>query len=325
MTMSALLWAIALLAAQSQTYQQARPVEQPAKPSEKAQARSQTQSPLTIEIADPSRGTVPSDEAGGYLYLGGSLLGGDKLKFLTCENVLDGNTDFGLYPLRLRREDWRSAPDGSLEFRAPAGEGIELFFQARAEGASIALLYEISNKREQVLEYTHVGPCLRTEDAPLFHPGSGAEVLGGAEGRKARVGKNDWSELYQRICLWNDDKPFYFSDSKLAKSEKHLAFLRQGATPIDWNWWVNDSLAFDEPVLALFSKDKQRVLVMAFERSDWASSNVGDGRACVHLFPSLGRIKPGESAAVRGRIHVALGDAQAAKQQTLQELHAKPK
>ena len=34
---------------------------------------------------------------------------------------------------------------------------------------------------------------------------------------------------------------------------------------------------------------------------------MGDDRACFHLFPSFGRIEPGQSATVHGRFYVSRG------------------
>jgi hypothetical protein len=64
---------------------------------------------------------------------------------------------------------------------------------------------------------------------------------------------------------------------------------------------------FDEPLIALASRDGQWTAGLWFERAAWASANAGDDRACFHLFPLFGRIEPGASATVRGAFHLRRG------------------
>ena len=89
----------------------------------------------------------------------------------------------------------------------------------------------------------------------------------------------DYSELLGRLFLWERAKPFAFATSELAAREPHLGFLARGEKNLSWSWWQNDTRHFDEPWIALQSKDKKRVLGLTFERAAWASANVGDGRA----------------------------------------------
>ncbi|MCX6913533.1 MAG: beta-galactosidase [Verrucomicrobia bacterium] len=83
--------------------------------------------------------------------------------------------------------------------------------------------------------------------------------------------------------------------------------MQNGAAPVKWGWWVNSPETFDPPLIALTSRDRKKTIALAFERAIWASSNTGDDRACFHLFPWFGRIEPGKSVTVRGRLYVLKG------------------
>jgi len=91
------------------------------------------------------------------------------------------------------------------------------------------------------------------------------------------------------------------------RRQVHLSLWPQGEAPIQWAWWVNLTNTFDEPLMALASRDGQWTAGLWFERAVWASSNAGDDRACFHLFPLFGRIEPGASATVRGAFHLQRG------------------
>jgi hypothetical protein len=96
----------------------------------------------------------------------------------------------------------------------------------------------------------------------------------------------------------------------------HLALLPQGEAPIEWAWWINSTNTFDEPLIALASRDGQWTAGLWFERAAWASSNAGDDRACFHLFPFFGRIEPGTSATVRGAFHLLRASPEELRQRT---------
>jgi hypothetical protein len=89
--------------------------------------------------------------------------------------------------------------------------------------------------------------------------------------------------------------------------EPHLSLMPEGLAPIQWAWWTNSAKTFDEPLIALASHDLQWTTALWFERAAWASANAGDNRACFHLFPLFGRIKPGGSATVRGAFYLLRG------------------
>jgi hypothetical protein len=83
--------------------------------------------------------------------------------------------------------------------------------------------------------------------------------------------------------------------------------MPDGLAPIRWAWWINSTNTFDEPLIALGSRDRQWTAALWFERAAWASANAGDSRACFHLFPLFGRIEPGASVTVRGTFYLLRG------------------
>jgi hypothetical protein len=272
-----------------------------------AQAQAPARSTWEIDVGDPPRAQVGGEEHGGMLWLSGAIVGPGRMGLMCCENVLEGNVDFGLYPLRLKREDWRME-GAQLAFQAAAGPGLLLEFRARVAGSALELEYTLHNQSERDLERARIGPCLRTLGAPDYHPGSADQAEEGTAGRRARLEVQRFPELHERLFLWRGGEAFRFADSELAAEERHLAFLGVGAESIQWSWWVNDpKLRFDEPLIALRSKDGRRIIAWAFERADWASANTGDGRACFHLFPALGRVPKGGSASARGRLYALEG------------------
>ena len=115
--------------------------------------------------------------------------------------------------------------------------------------------------------------------------------------------------ITQKLIFWSGERPFSFADTKLAAREPHLSLMQNGAVPVKWGWWVNSPETFDPPLIALTSRDRKKTIALAFERAIWASSNTGDDRTCFHLFPWFGRIEPGKSLTVRGRLYVLRSDA----------------
>jgi len=118
--------------------------------------------------------------------------------------------------------------------------------------------------------------------------------------------------ITQKLIFWSGERQFSFAETKLAASEPHLSLMQNGAVPVKWGWWVNSPQTFDPPLIALTSRDRKKTIALAFERAIWASSNTGDDRACFHLFPWFGRIEPGQSVTVRGRLYVLRGGPQEA-------------
>jgi len=256
----------------------------------------------------PTGGIVlarPKTETASALGLSSTLLPGETLDLVTCEAVLDGERDFGLYNVLPDPAGWKVA-DGTWSYASKLENGVEVRFQARPDGDAVALEYTLVNGSKEDLRRAHLHPCLPTVGAPTFYPGSEAQAQAGGGGRAARVGKKDYSELYERLYLWSKDKPFTFASSR-EKGELHLAFMRRNADPIAWSWWKNAPETFDLPLIAAASKDGKHTLALGFERALWASSNAGDPRACIHLFPDFGKVEKGARATVKGRLYLVAG------------------
>ncbi|MCK6447110.1 MAG: hypothetical protein L6Q99_12030 [Planctomycetes bacterium] len=245
------------------------------------------------------------------LFLTTDRLPDERLRFVTCEAVLDGNVDFGVNQVKPKADAWLREGTGANEvwsYTWTFEPGVELRFSARPLADGLELRYQVENRTKKPLERVLVHPCLQSVGAKSFHPGNDEQAADDAGGRAARTGVRDYSELYARLFLWERKQPFAFAESELAKHEPHLGFLARGEREISWGWWQNDARRFDEPWIALVSKDKRRVLALTFDRAAWASSNTGDGRACFHLFGALGKIAPGAKAEVKGRLWLVDGD-----------------
>ena len=254
----------------------------------------------------PAKIALEPRSGSGVLRIRSPLLPDDALELVGCETVLDGTRDFGMYPLKLEPKDWM-VEDGRCSWSSTFQEGFQLDFSATPEPDSVLVEYTLRNDMKEALERVQVILCLPTMGAPAFYPGTPEEARQGNEGRKARTGRHDYTQLYERMYLWSEGKKFTFASSKLGREEKHLAFLRKGGEPFQWSWFVNSEETFDVPLLAVESRDKEHVLALGMEKAIWTCTNCGDGRACVHLFPYLGRIAPGKSASVAGRIYLMKG------------------
>ncbi len=261
--------------------------------------------PAAITVALPEKG------AASALSVRTPLLPRTTFELVTCETVLEGDHDLGVHAVAPKNTDWdTSGGRWAYDWKLP--EDLSLRFEARPDGDSLRLSYTLVNGSKRTMTRLQVHPCLPTLGAPPFYPGTAEQAVPGAGGRGARVGKTDYTELWGRLYLWSKEGKFTFKDSPLAATEKHLAFLRRGAAPVQWDWWKNAEKRFDLPLIAAVSKDGHHVVALAFQRSFWASSNAGDGRACIHLFPYFGDLSAGESATVSGRLYVLEGSADAA-------------
>ena len=60
------------------------------------------------------------------------------------------------------------------------------------------------------------------------------------------------------------------------------------------------------------NRPKTHVIGLKFEQAIWASSNVGDERACFHLFPYFGDIAAGDSQTIVGELFLIEGDRESA-------------
>jgi len=284
----------------------AQPVQAPNERPAKAKEGAAAPAPSTEKhISIAARAGDPSSA----LVVRSSLLPDSSLELLTCEALLDGDKDFGMFPVKLTPQDWKTEGE-SLSYVFDDPQGLHLRFVATPEQDSVKLEYTLTNGSKETLARAHLHPCLPTVGAATFYPGTQAEAQTGREGRVARVGRKDFSELYERLFLWSKGDKFSFRSTELGKSEVHTAFMFKNEAAVEWNWWKNDQKTFDVPLIALESKDGKHVLALGFEHALWASSNVGDWRACMHLFPSFGKIAPGKSATVKGRLYLLPGKAE---------------
>lgn len=231
---------------------------------------------------------------------------GDVFDFRTCEGVVVGSKDFGLFQVKLPAtfgdgiKSWRRDSD-TWSYSWPYAKGITVHIAVEPEGDSLKLKYTLENVGTDTLDAVQLHTCIPTTEAPGFFPPP-----------TVRNAQTNWSELYERLYVWSDQRPLSFAETKLAASEPHLSLMQTGYTPVEWGWWVNSPERFDPPLIALTSRDGKKTIALAFERAIWASSNTGDDRACFHLFPWFGRIEPRQSVTVRGRMYVLRGGPQEA-------------
>ncbi len=242
----------------------------------------------------------PGSEAGG-LDARSVHCPGDVFDFRTCEGVVVGSRDLGLFQVKLPptfgggQKTWRRDGD-RWSYSWPYAQGVTVHVAVEPEADSLKLEYTLHNAGPGALDAVQLHTCIPTTEAPGFFPPA-----------TVRHGQTNWSELYERLHVWSGGRRFSFAETKLAASEPHLSLMQKGAAPVTWGWWVNSPETFDPPLIALASRDRKRTVALAFERAIWASSNTGDDRACFHLFPWFGRIEPGRSETVRGRMYVLRG------------------
>jgi hypothetical protein len=243
-------------------------------------------------------------------------LPGNIFDFRTCETVLDGNRDFGLFLVKLtppgtaRGPTW-STNAGRFSYEWTYEEGITVRFEATPRAGYVAVAYTIINRTATPLERVHLHTCVTTTEAPAFFPPLTSRI---ASQLPAPTPDKDYTELLTRLFLWSDGRAFPLSATEYGRRQVHLSLMPKGEAPIQWAWWVNSTNTFDEPLIALASRDGQWTAGLWFERAVWASSNAGDDRACFHLFPLFGRIEPGASATVHGAFHLQRGGPEELRQ-----------
>jgi hypothetical protein len=253
-------------------------------------------------------GPRPGSEAAG-LNISHPALPGNVFDFRTCEGVLDGNRDFGLFRVKLAMPGARgvaawSTNHGSFRYEWTYPEGIVVRFQATADANRASLVYAIINRTVSPLKQVHLHTCVTTTEAPLFFP----NLTPPSESHlSANSRDRDYTELFTRLFVWKSGQPFPFDTTEHRRREAHVSLMPEGRPPIQWGWWVNSTNTFDEPLIALTSLDGKWTAALWFERVAWASANAGDSRACFHLFPLFGRIEPGASVSVRGVFYLLRG------------------
>ncbi len=252
-----------------------------------------------------SVGIKPGSEAGG-LNVRSRLHPGDLLDFRTCEGVVTGSRDFGLFQVKLPAEpgngDRSWLIDGDKwSYTWTYAAGVRVRVEVVQAEECLKLAYTLTNVGSVALDAVQVHTCIPTTEAPGFRPdptGQGAD--------------RTWSELYHRLYVCSEGRRLPFGAARLSRGEQHLALCRRGGPTTHWGWWVNGSETFDLPIVALTSRDRSHTVALAFEQAAWASANVGDDRACFHLFPWFGRIEPGAAVTVRGHLYVLEGGPDAA-------------
>ena len=246
--------------------------------------------------------------AAGGLSVSNSLLPGNILSYLSCETVLFGEatTATPLFKVNVSTDPNAPGPHwnvtgNTFSYSWHYAQGIKLDFAGTVAGNGLRLRYTLTNTTKETLKRVMVHTCIPTTDAPAFFPGS-ANNPSESEGRAGR-----YMGIYDRSYLWSKGRSFNFAETKSGGEEIHLSFMRQGRSPIEWEWWINGPETFDYPFIAVQSKDGKFTTALGFEVAEWASINVGNVKACYHLFPFFGDLAPGESETIRGSFYLNPG------------------
>ncbi|MFH1367490.1 MAG: hypothetical protein ABII64_00040 [Elusimicrobiota bacterium] len=243
---------------------------------------------------------VPDSNIAG-LYVKSPDLPDDVILFGTCEGIVDGNSDFGLFLIKLDGKPenggrkWQ-VNGNKFSYEWFYKQGIELKFSSKVEKNDILLEYTLKNMSNAVMNNPNIHVCLQTTRMNSFIPGQ------------------PYTEMLKRIYLWSKGRKFAMSETEFGLNEIHPALLAENEKPFNWgpSWWKYSSKTFDIPLLALESNDGKSVVALAFEDAVWASCNAGDERVCLHLFPYFGEIKPGESVTTKGKLYILKGTPETA-------------
>ena len=269
--------------------------------------------------------SIREGSSSGSLNLTEASLPGNTFEFRTLEGVLDGDRDFGLFAVDLTPGEWRVSDNTyAYQWRFPAD--IVVDFLAVNELNRLSLTYTVTNHGNTILERVQIHPCIPTMEAPAFRPQKDPPPPADApvtyydrrESERLPCAET-FFELYDRITVWSEGKPVRFSQTQAGRSEVHLALMKQGEAPINWAWWNNAPECFDVPIIALESNQRDACIALGFERAIWASANVGDDRACFHLFPFLGRIQPGQSSTTSGALYLERGSVESVRGRFIKE------
>jgi hypothetical protein len=256
-----------------------------------------------------------ADSTAGGLNVRSPLRPGDVFDFRSCEGVIYGDKSTPLFQVKVSDNPaaagvhW-TVRDDIYSYEWKYAERIEVRFAATAEKNSLKLRYTVTNNSPTLLPRVILHTCVPTTEAPSFFPPLQEHPGADHDGKPAKFAA--YLDLNERVFLWSKGKRFAFSETERGKDEVHLAFTRQGMPPIEWAWWKNGKETFDVPLIAVASKDGQFTAALGFRDGVWASCNTGDDRACFHLFPHFGTLKPGESATVEGRFYLLPGGPDAA-------------
>jgi hypothetical protein len=270
-------------------------------PPQTAGTKAPAEAPRPVELVLEPR------DGSGLLAIQNPSLPGETFTFVSCEALFQSNKTSTLYPISLAPKDWKNE-NGRWSYTWEFEDKLRLDFSATPESDSVLLKYTLTNGSADTLKRVTIFPCLPSRGAPAFYPGTPEEAREDTSGRKARVGRHDYSELYARLSLFSNDKRFTFTDSPLSAAEKHLAFMKTGEPPLVWSWFINAERTFDVPLVVESSRDHQHAIALTFDHGVQISSNVGDGRACIHVVPMFEEIGAGKSATTVGRFYWVKGE-----------------
>ncbi len=276
--------------------------------------------PVSCWAADTLRISPRSGSEAAGLNISHPGLPGNVFDFRTCETVLDGNRDFGLFRVKLAppkatlQPAW-STNGGTCRYEWTYPEGITVRFEAIPRPEWVELTYTVVNHTAAPLEQVHLHTCVTTTEAPAFFP---QLTIGRESQLPSDTRDQDYTELLTRLFVWSGGQPLRLDRTEHARRQVHLSLLPKGGPPIEWAWWINSTNTFDEPLIAAASHDGQWTAGFWFERAAWASANTGDDRACFHLFPLFGRIERGASASARGAFFLMRGSPGALRVRTQQ-------
>jgi hypothetical protein len=274
-----------------------------------------------VSAEEPLRVSPRSASQAAGLNVAHPELPGNVFDFRTCEAVLDGNRDFGLFRVNLALPGLAAGPawftnNGGFGYQWRYPEGVEVRFTAQPETDRVVLSYTILNHTATPLERVHLHTCVTTTEAPAFFPP--LTPRGVASTLPVNSTDKDYTELLTRLFVWSDGRALRLDGTEHARREVHLSLMPRGEPPIQWAWWINATNTFDEPLIALQSYDGRWTAGLSFERAAWASANTGDDRACFHLFPAFGRIEPGGSATTQGAFWLLRGSPEELRRQIQQ-------
>lgn len=269
--------------------------------------------------------SIRSGSRAASLNISEASLPGELFDFRTLEGVLDGDKDFGLFAVHLTPDDWR-VNNNTYAYRWRYPSGIVVDFLAVNQSDRLALTYTVTNNGSRALERVHIHPCIPTTEAPSFRPKKDLRSPDVApvtyyDRREAQPipCEETYFTLYDRIKVWRDGTVIRFSETEKGRSEVHLALMKKGEPPINWAWWNNTPDCFDDPLIVVENHTGDACIALGFERAIWASSNVGDNRACFHLFPSFGRIDVEQASTVSGALYLGRTTAEEVRLRFLQE------
>lgn len=258
------------------------------------------------------RVSIRKDSTAGGLNVSSPLLPDNIFPFLSCEAVVYGDgQSTPLFEVKLSEKPDVSEPhwvikDGSYAYLWTYAEGIRVEFSASPADGALKLRYTLTNVSGEEFKRVILHTCIPTTEAPLFFPGF-------TESPVHEPGKTgNYMGFYDRTFLWSQGQAFTVGQTQNGKSEIHLSFTRAGEPPVEWAWWRNGPETFDLPFIAVQSRDGGFTAALGFEAAEWASCNGGDDRACFHLFPLFGDLKPGQSGTVEGYFYLMPGTSEEA-------------